>query len=451
MRFLSRLALAKALIGILALSTMSSAAAQAVTVVVGGHPLALNPGPIERAGRVFVPLRGIFEHLGAGVVYQAGTINATKGSTTVSLQIGSTQATVNGQRQYLDVAPFIVGATTYVPLRFVAQSLGANVGYDNATRVVAITMPHAPPYAPARPIQPPTPPPSIVYLTAQQPAPGANVVNRFVTIGAQFSRPVRPASVRVWLDGNAITNRAGVSASGFSYTPPAPLNFSAHTVRVAGTTVDGSSFDRSWSFTTIGSPTPASPIQLRAWQPAPGTSVANTFTVISAQFSRQVNTDSVRIWLDGNNITNRCGISASGFSYKPPAPLDFGSHNIRVTGNGVGGAVFDRGWTFTITRPTPAHIHLTINQPTTNAAVGRTFVIQGNTVANGRISVTAGATPLSMSQFNGSTTAGPRGNFSITVTLKTLLGQQAVRVRITATDPVTSQNTETTLQLRLNQ
>ena len=119
-------------------SSPAPALAQQVTVTVNGQPLSLNPGPIERAGRVFVPLRGIFERLGAGVVYSAGTINATKGSTTVSLHIGSTQATVNGQMQYLDVAPFIVGATTYVPLRFIAQSLGANVGYDNSTRVVAI-------------------------------------------------------------------------------------------------------------------------------------------------------------------------------------------------------------------------------------------------------------------------------------------------------------------------
>ena len=112
------------------------AAAQSVTVNVGGQPLYLNPGPIERAGRVFVPLRSIFERLGASVVYQSGTINATRHGQAISLQIGSTQATVNGQMQYLDVAPFIVGATTYVPLRFVAQSFGSNVGYDSSTQVV---------------------------------------------------------------------------------------------------------------------------------------------------------------------------------------------------------------------------------------------------------------------------------------------------------------------------
>src|SRR5579862_5424112 len=145
-------ALASTLFLGLAFATTAPAAAQ-VTVVVGGQQLYLNPGPIERNGRVFVPLRGIFERLGATVVYQAGTINATKGSTTVTLHIGSTQALVNGQQQYFDVAPFIVGATTYVPLRFVAQSLGANVGYDSSTRIVATSGFNGGGYTPVRPVR----------------------------------------------------------------------------------------------------------------------------------------------------------------------------------------------------------------------------------------------------------------------------------------------------------
>ena len=132
-------AAAAASFAILAAAFVGTLPAQAQTVMVNGSQLALNPGPIERAGRVFVPLRSIFERLGASVVYQSGTINATKGQRTISLTIGSTQATVDGQPQIVDVAPFIVGATTYVPLRFIAQSLGATVNYNSSTNVVAIT------------------------------------------------------------------------------------------------------------------------------------------------------------------------------------------------------------------------------------------------------------------------------------------------------------------------
>src|SRR5262249_1232298 len=86
------------------------ASAASVTVIVNGQTVSFDQPPIERAGRVFVPLRGVFERLGASVVYSNGIINATGNGSNISLHIGSTQATVNGQTQTLDVAPFLVGA-----------------------------------------------------------------------------------------------------------------------------------------------------------------------------------------------------------------------------------------------------------------------------------------------------------------------------------------------------
>jgi Copper amine oxidase N-terminal domain len=451
-----QVALAATLAVALAFVAPMPAPAQSVTVIVGGQPLYLNPGPIERSGRVFVPLRAIFERLGASVVYQSGTINATKGSITVSLQIGSTNATINGQPQILDVAPFIVGASTYVPLRFVAQSLGATVNYNDSTQVVSITGGgggYHPP-VPVRPPAPPVPnPPAVspVRLRAQQPQPGANVANRFVAIAAEFTYRVQPPSVRVWLDGNDVTYRAGVSPTAFSYKPPAPLGFGSHTVRTAGADSSGARFDRAWSFNTVGAPPPppANPVQLRAQQPAPGANILNRFAVISAQFTIPVAPGSVRVWLDGADRTSQSGISASAFSFKPPAPLNFGSHTMRVTGRGQNGVNFDRAWSFTVARATPVSVNLTIANPGPNAVVGRTFDLNGSTIANGRIRVTAGATPAFTGQFTGSTVAGPRGNFGLTVTLKPLMGQQTVSVKIVATDPVSSKTTQTTLQLRL--
>jgi len=111
-----------------------------VSITINGNPVNVYPAPIVQTGRVFVPLRGIFENLGASVVYSNGQINATGNGNDISLQIGSTQATVNGSPQIIDVAPFIIGASTYVPLRFVSQALGAGVSWDNANQVVAITL-----------------------------------------------------------------------------------------------------------------------------------------------------------------------------------------------------------------------------------------------------------------------------------------------------------------------
>lgn len=423
--------------------------AQALTILVGGQPLQTSQPPIERAGRVFVPMRSIFERMGATVVYASGNINATRGRTTVALRIGSTSATIDGQNQQLDVAPFIVGATTYVPLRFIAQSLGANVDYNNNTRVVAITNVHAP-YNPAPPPYRPAPPPPapVISLYSQQPGPNVYINNRFAPISAQFTRGARPASVRVYLDGNDITYRAGVHANGFSYTPPAPLSFGAHRVRVTGLAVDGTGFDRAWTFTVNGAPPPVSPIDLRNIQPGAGTTIVNRFATISANFTRNVVAGSVRVHIDGADRTNQSAVSAQGFSFKPPAPLNFGSHTVRVTGSGPGGGSFDRSWSFTVKNQGGGAMHLTLSQPA-GMVVSQTFTIAGNSVANARIQVTVGVPPASSGQASQSTTAGGAGNFKLVMSVPTNPGQQSIKVRILATDPSTGQTREQILQLRL--
>jgi hypothetical protein len=141
-----------------------------VAITINGNAVDVSPEPIIQAGRVFVPLRGVFENLGASVVYSNGHINATGNGNDISLQIGSTQATVNGSPETIDVAPFIVGASTFVPLRFVSQALGASVSWDGANQVVAITLgneeasisdppPPLPEYE-----QPPVPAPNYIWM-----------------------------------------------------------------------------------------------------------------------------------------------------------------------------------------------------------------------------------------------------------------------------------------------
>jgi len=126
------------LTGIFAVAPVNGVAQQAVAVVVNGQAMSFDQPPIVQAGRVFVPLRSIFQQLGASVVYANGQINATGRGRTVALTIGSTQATVSGQPVTLDVAPFVIGSRTLVPLRFVAQSLGASVNWNDADSTVTI-------------------------------------------------------------------------------------------------------------------------------------------------------------------------------------------------------------------------------------------------------------------------------------------------------------------------
>jgi hypothetical protein len=113
-------------------------------VAVNGVNLALSQAPFDQGGRVFVPLRAVFEGLNAGVAYDNGTINATSGERTVQVKIGSNQAIVNGQQTFLDAAPFIIGSTTMVPLRFVSEALGATVDYDNTSGSISISQAKVP-------------------------------------------------------------------------------------------------------------------------------------------------------------------------------------------------------------------------------------------------------------------------------------------------------------------
>lgn len=89
---------------------------------------------------MLVPLRGVFEQLGATVDYDAHTqhILAVRGSQTVELTIGSRQARVGDQPKLLDVPAFTISGRTMVPLRFVSESLGASVQWIDASRTILI-------------------------------------------------------------------------------------------------------------------------------------------------------------------------------------------------------------------------------------------------------------------------------------------------------------------------
>lgn len=103
--------------------------------------VSVNPKPILKSGSTFIPLRGVLEKLGASLTYNAQTkgISIIDDGTTISLTIGSTKAFVNGKAVSLSSAPFVNKAgSTFVPLRFVSQALGASVAWDQKNYIVSI-------------------------------------------------------------------------------------------------------------------------------------------------------------------------------------------------------------------------------------------------------------------------------------------------------------------------
>lgn len=111
-----------------------------IKVTVDGHELDFDVPPQIIEGRTLVPLREIFEALGSAVQWDAKTKTATgqRGSTVVKLPVGSKEALRNGQKIELDVPATIINGRTLVPARFIAESLGAEVAWDGATRTVII-------------------------------------------------------------------------------------------------------------------------------------------------------------------------------------------------------------------------------------------------------------------------------------------------------------------------
>lgn len=112
--------------------------------LVDGSPYTLDAAPFidPSAGRTLVPIRFVSEALGAQVdwLVKAQRVLIKDGTREISLTIGSREVTVDGTAMTIDCAPAIVDpGRTFVPLRFVSETLGAKVDYHAETNQITIT------------------------------------------------------------------------------------------------------------------------------------------------------------------------------------------------------------------------------------------------------------------------------------------------------------------------
>ncbi len=111
-----------------------------ISVLLNSKKIEFDQLPVLEYGRTLVPLRAIFEALGASVQWDGATqtVTAVKGDTTVSLQIGSTSMYVNGVVKTLDVPAKLINSRTLVPVRAISEAFGCAVGWDGNTQTVII-------------------------------------------------------------------------------------------------------------------------------------------------------------------------------------------------------------------------------------------------------------------------------------------------------------------------
>ncbi|MBS5135891.1 MAG: copper amine oxidase N-terminal domain-containing protein [Oscillospiraceae bacterium] len=128
------------MIAALACSAALITSASAIDLFVDGSQLELDVEPQVVQQRTLVPLRAIFEKLGATVTWDQATqtARAVKGTDTVQITLNSTTAYVNGVAQTLDVPAMAIGGRTLVPVRFVSESLNADVWWEAETETVYV-------------------------------------------------------------------------------------------------------------------------------------------------------------------------------------------------------------------------------------------------------------------------------------------------------------------------
>ncbi|HEX8832955.1 MAG TPA: stalk domain-containing protein, partial [Abditibacteriaceae bacterium] len=245
-----------ALLGAMTIA-LGSASPAPVFAQSGGIAVLLNDAPInfggvsptQIGGRVLVPLRGVFEALGARVDYDPSTMTvfAVRGETQMQLRIGSTQASVNGQTRVLDIPAQTRLGRTLVPLRFVSEALGAEVRWNEGLRTVTIVAPPVIPGAGTNPNGPfgPSPTPVVTPTPTLPPVvqppvlpPYVSPVNGELITGTVVKvDPTPPATltltvnnrVRTFtIDANAqiLRQSAGVNNTGAApvYGAPVALN-----------------------------------------------------------------------------------------------------------------------------------------------------------------------------------------------------------------------------------
>lgn len=111
------------------------------SAIVGGNIVELDAPPFIENGTTLVPIRFISETFGATVEWNDAlkVITIRYGSRAITLQIGSTVAIVDGNINNLSVAPKIQNNRTYVPLRFISEAFGAQVEWEGQTKTITIT------------------------------------------------------------------------------------------------------------------------------------------------------------------------------------------------------------------------------------------------------------------------------------------------------------------------
>lgn len=327
---------------------------QPIGVTVNGDAVRFETvGPQQIHGRVLVPLRGVMEKLGAYVGWdpQNQMVTANRGDVDIELTIGRNFARVNGKEVALDVPAQIYRGSTLVPLRFMSEALGADVKWNASTNSVDISTT----VVAGGGNPPPTTGNTAVAITSfDVDRPDGYLrrgsVIRFTMVGT----PGGTASLQIpGVTEEIMLRETQAGTYTGSYTVPnreEAINIAKASaigrLKIGNTErliQSGISLDFDTAGPKIGSLTPEP--DTRVNRPRPN--ITATFDDANGS---GVDQDTVRILLDGKNVTQDATVTGALVAYKPDTALGAGVHEVEIRARDRAGNEVSRHWSFRVTQ-----------------------------------------------------------------------------------------------------
>lgn len=121
--------------------TLLSGSVSTLYVKIGNTFLGFDTEPVLESDRTLIPLRYMFEFMGANVMWNDDTQTATvsKDGINIDITIDNTIAYVNGEAFELDVPARLMNDRTMIPLRFLSEKLGYHVAWEEGTDIITVT------------------------------------------------------------------------------------------------------------------------------------------------------------------------------------------------------------------------------------------------------------------------------------------------------------------------
>ena len=111
-----------------------------ISVLIDGTQVEFDVQPQIIDNRIMVPIRSVFEALGADVEWkeESQTAVSTRENVQVEMTLNSQDLYINGQKTQMDTSPLIISGRVLAPIRYAAEAFGGKVQWNDAEQRVTI-------------------------------------------------------------------------------------------------------------------------------------------------------------------------------------------------------------------------------------------------------------------------------------------------------------------------